>query len=456
MRLSCQLHGQPYSFRNLTEVFGKANELKSGDRLAGVAAETEEERIAAKIVLSEITLADIRNHPLLPPEEDEVSRVIEEQVDESVFQRIRNWTVGQFREELLARDGDAIRQLSTGITAEMTAAVTKLLSNLDLMVLSKKLHHPVRATTTVGLPGRLSMRLQPNHPTDDPDGIIAATYDGLSLGAGDAVIGVNPVDESVEKVESIMRALDEVIQRWAIPTQTCVLAHVTVQMEAMRRGARTGLVFQSIAGTQAGNEAFGVDVALLDEANAMAQQFSVCEGPNVMYFETGEGSELSSEAHHGIDQLTLEARCYGLAKRYQPLLVNTVVGFIGPEYLYDGRQVTRAGLEDLFMGKLIGISMGCDACYTNHTKADQDSNENLAVLLAASGCAYFMSVPMADDCMLNYQSTSPHDGAALRELLGLRPAPEFDAWLEKMGITQDGRLTAIAGDPSAIFSGGVR
>ena len=375
-------------------------------------------------------------------------------MNEKIYEEIRNWTVAELREWLLdeKNGGDAIRRVSRGLTAEMIAAVAKLMSNLDLIYAAKKMRVTAHCNTTIGLPGTFSSRLQPNHTTDDPNGIIASVMEGLSLGCGDAVIGLNPVDDSVESVARILKMFDEFKRKWEVPTQICVLAHVTTQTEAANKfGAPLDLMFQSIAGSQKGNEAFGLNAAMLDEGRATMLSRGTCTGPNVMYFETGQGSELSSEAHNGWDQVTMEARCYGFAKRYNPFLVNTVVGFIGPEYLYDSKQVTRAGLEDHFMGKLTGIPMGCDACYTNHMKADQNDIENLATLLVAAGCNYIMGVPEGDDCMLMYQCTGYHEAAALREVFGLRPIHEFDMWLEKMGFSENGKLTPKAGDASVFL-----
>ena len=322
------------------------------------------------------------------------------------------------------------------------------MSNMDLIYAAKKIRVTAHCNTTIGLPGTLSCRLQPNHTTDDPDGIMASLLEGLSFGAGDAVLGLNPVDDSVESVSRVLKRFDEIRNKWEIPTQTCVLAHVTTQMKAVQNGMPADLIFQSIAGSQKGNEAFGIDGKLIAEARDLALKEGSATGPNVMYFETGQGSELSSEAHFGADQVTMEARCYGFARRYQPFLVNTVVGFIGPEYLYDARQVIRAGLEDHFMGKLYGIPMGCDACYTNHMKADQNDIENLMTLLTAAGCTYFMGIPHGDDIMLNYQTTGFHDTAAMREVFGLTAIPEFQLWLENMGFVENGKLTRKAGDGS--------
>lgn len=433
----------------------KANEEKSGDKLAGIAAETAEERVAAKVVLAEITLADLRNNPAVPYEEDEVTRIIQDDVNESIYEEIRSWTVAELREWILDTEttGDMIKRVSRGLTSEMVAAVCKLMSNLDLIYGAKKIRISAHCNTTIGLPGTFSARLQPNHTTDDPKGIMASVMEGLSLGCGDAVIGLNPVDDSVESVTRILKSFDEFKRKWEVPTQICVLAHVTTQIEAMEKfNAPIDLMFQSIAGSQKGNEAFGITADMIQKGHDLMLKKATSTGPNVMYFETGQGSELSSDAHHGWDQVTMEARCYGFAKRYQPFLVNTVVGFIGPEYLYDSKQVIRAGLEDHFMGKLTGIPMGCDACYTNHMKADQNDIENLATLLVAAGCNYIMGVPEGDDCMLMYQCTGYHEGASLREVMGLRPIKEFDQWLEKMGFSKDGKLTPLAGDASVFLS----
>lgn len=448
MLLRTKLYGRQYEFRDLRELMGKANEPKSGDVLAGVAAATAVERVAARYVLAQVPLQILRQYPAVPAELDEVTAAIEAGIDESAYQTIAAWTVGDLREWLLAdtTSEEMIQQISAGLTPEMVAAVTKLMSNLDLIYAANKIRVVTHCTNTMGERGRLANRLQPNHPTDDLDGIRASIYEGLAYGCGDSVIGINPVDDSLD---SVMRLLDmtyDIIQRWQIPTQNCVLAHVTTQMEALRRGSPVGLLFQSLAGTQAANESFGVTVGLLDEAYALAQQQCWPDGPHFMYFETGQGSALSAEAHHGWDQLTMEARIYGLARRWRPYQVNTVVGFIGPEYLYDATQITRAGLEDHFMGKLMGLPMGCDACYTNHARAAQNDIENLAVLLATAGCNFFMGVPMGDDVMLAYQTTSYHDAAALRQTMRLRPLPEFEQWLEGLGLMAHGQLTAQAGD----------
>ncbi len=453
MKLKTTLLGKTYIFKDLKEVLAKANEEKSGDTLAGLAAADAKERMAAKVVLSAVTLRELRENPVVPYEEDEVTRIIQDDVNESQYRKIQNWTVGEFREWLLSETttGGDIRRVSRGLTAEMVAAVCKLMSNLDLIYGANKITVTAHCNTTIGLPGTLSCRLQPNHTTDDPEGITASVLEGLSFGAGDAVIGLNPVTDSAEQAGKILRRFDEIRNHWQIPTQICVLAHVTAQMKAVREGAPCDLIFQSIAGSQKGNEAFGFSAATLEEARQLLLRDGTAEGPNVMYFETGQGSELSSNAHHGADQVTMEARCYGFAKRFSPFLVNTVVGFIGPEYLYDARQVTRAGLEDHFMGKLTGVSMGCDCCYTNHMKADQNDIENLATLLTVAGCNYFMGIPHGDDIMLGYQTTGFRETAALRELTGKTAIPEFQAWLEKMGFAENGRLTKKAGDGSCLL-----
>ncbi len=453
MILKTKLLGHTYGFSSVKEVLAKANEEKSGDQLAGVAAETAEERVAAKIVLAQLTLGDLRENPVVPYEQDEVTRIIQDDLNERIYREIRSWTVSDLREWLLSETTTEaeILRISRGLTSEMVAAVCKLMSSLDLIYAANKIRITAHCNTTIGLRGTLSCRLQPNHTTDDPDGILASLAEGLSFGAGDAVLGLNPVTDSAERLGQILRMFDQVKNRWEIPTQICVLGHVTTQMEALKAGAPLDLVFQSIAGSQKGNEAFGISGSLLEEARQMALHQGTATGPNVMYFETGQGSELSSEAHNGADQVTMEARCYGFAKRFRPFLVNTVVGFIGPEYLYDARQVIRAGLEDHFMGKLSGIPMGCDCCYTNHMKADQNDIENLAALLTAAGCNYFMGIPHGDDIMLNYQTTGFRETAALREIFGMTAIPAFQQWLEKMGFVENGKLTRKAGDGSVLL-----
>lgn len=453
MILKTQLLGQIYQFRDLKEIFAKANEEKSGDRLAGLAAESVQERIAAKQVLGHLTLGEIRNHPLLPAEEDEVSRIIEEQVSEPVFEMMKNWSVAELREHILDHrtTGEDLLRVSRGLTSEMIAAVTKLMSNLDLIHAAHKIEVITKCNITIGQKGVLASRLQPNHPTDNVEGMKASLREGLAYGIGDAVIGINPVDDSVESVKRLLHATHDFMQAWNIPTQNCVLAHVRTQMKAVEQGAPADMIFQSIAGTEAANRSFGISASLLDEANDMVRKWGTGTGPQRLYFETGQGSELSAEAHYGIDQLTMESRNYGFARRYDPYIINTVVGFIGPEYLYDNKQVIRAGLEDHFMAKMHGMPMGCDVCYTNHIRADQNDIEDLGMLLATAGINFIIATPMGDDCMLNYQSLSYHDVAAIRQTLGRRPAPQFEKWLEKMGIMENGKLTDWAGDPT-IFS----
>ncbi|WP_066368785.1 ethanolamine ammonia-lyase subunit EutB [Neobacillus fumarioli] len=448
MIMKTRLLGQVYQFSNLKELFAKANEEKSGDRLANIAAESVQERIAAKQVLANLTIADIRNHPLIPAEEDEVSRIIEEQVNEPAYRRIQNWTIAELREYILddTTTGEDLIRLSCGLTSEMIAAVAKLMSNLDLIHAANKLEIITKCNIAIGQKGTLASRLQPNHPTDNVEGMLASLKEGLSYGIGDAVIGINPVDDSVESVKRLLQATYDFIQDWNIPTQNCVLAHVTTQMKAIEQGAPADMIFQSIAGTEAANKSFGITASLLDEANQMIRELGTSTGPQRLYFETGQGSELSAESHFGVDQMTLESRNYGFAKRYDPYILNTVVGFIGPEYLYDSKQVVRAGLEDHFMAKMHGIPMGVDICYTNHIRADQNDIEDLGVLLTAAGVNFVIATPMGDDCMLNYQSLSYHDVATLRQTMNRRPAPLFEAWLENVGIMKDGKLTSRAGD----------
>ena len=434
MRMSHTIRGVTYDFAGLKELLAKASPLRSGDQLAGICAATTEERVAARFVLADLPLSHFLDELAVPYETDEVSRLIVDAHNDAAFAPIASFTVGEFRNWLLddQASGEALAALAPGLTPEMAAAVSKLMQAQDLIAVARKIRVVTRFRTTVGLSGRLSTRLQPNHPTDDPVGIAASIVDGLSLGSGDAVIGINPASDNVASVSTLLRLVDYAREKFAIPAQSCVLAHVTTQMEALRQGAPVDLVFQSIAGTEATNQSFGISLALLDEAHQAA-----CElrrgtvGDNIMYFETGQGSALSAGAHHGCDQQTLEARAYAVARRYRPMLVNTVVGFIGPEYLYDGKQIIRAGLEDHFCGKLLGLPMGCDVCYTNHAEADQDDMDTLLTLLGVAGVNYIMGVPGADDIMLNYQSTSFHDALYLRSALGLRPAPEFEAWLER-------------------------
>ncbi|RPI84314.1 MAG: ethanolamine ammonia-lyase subunit EutB [Planctomycetaceae bacterium] len=418
-------------------LLAKASPLRSGDQLAGIAAVSAEERVAACTVLADVPLTRILADPVVPYELDEVTRLICDSHDHRAFEPIADLTVGQFREWLLDYEttSETLAKLARGLTPEMVAAVCKLMRNQDLVLVASKCRVVTRFRNTLGLPGRMAVRLQPNHPTDDPRGIAASVLDGLCYGCGDAVIGVNPATDNLANICVLLEMLAELIARHEIPTQSCVLTHVTSQMEAMRRGAPVDLVFQSIAGTEAANTSFGVSLALLDEARQMALDLKRgTVGSNVMYFETGQGNCLSANAHHGVDQQTLEARAYAVARRYEPLLVNTVVGFIGPEYLYDGKQIIRAGLEDHFCGKLLGLPMGCDVCYTNHAEADQDDMDVLLTLLGVAGCNYIMGVPGADDIMLNYQSTSFHDAQYIRQALGLLPAPEFEQWLLRQGV----------------------
>ncbi len=440
-----------HRFDSLREVMAKASPLRSGDCLAGVAATSEQERIAARQVLADVPLRQFLSEALIPYEDDEVTRLIIDGHDDRAFAPVAGMTVGQFRDWLLsdAATPQALQALATGLTPEMVAAVSKLMRNQDLVLVARKCEVVTRFRNTIGLRGHLAVRLQPNHPTDDPAGIAASIIDGLMLGAGDAVIGVNPASDSVPDLVRLNHVLAEIVARGEIPTQTCVLTHVTNTMQAIRHGAPVDLVFQSIGGTEATNRSFGIDLALLDEAREMALELRRgTVGDHVMYFETGQGSALSANSHHGVDQQTCETRAYAVARRYRPLLVNTVVGFIGPEYLYDGKQIIRAGLEDHFCGKLLGLPMGCDICYTNHAEADQDDMDNLLLLLALAGLNFLIGVPGADDVMLNSQSTSFHDALAVRDILGLRRAPEFEAWLYKQGLTDaTGRLVPARRTP---------
>ncbi len=437
-----------FAFPDLRTLLAKAGPMRSGDLLAGVAADSEAERMAAKMALADLPLRRFLEEPLISPDDDEVSRLILSQHNEAAFAPIAHLTVGEFRNWLLsdATTEQTLRDLTWGLTPEMVAAVSKLMRNQDLVVAARKCRVVSAFRTTIGLPGRMAVRLQPNHPTDDPRGVLASVLDGLMYGCGDAVIGINPVGDNLPGIVSLLRMLDDIRQRFEIPTQSCVLTHVTQTIKAIELGAPVDLVFQSIAGTQKANEGFGISLALLDEAADAVQSLKRgTVGSNAMYFETGQGSALSANAHHGVDQQTCEARAYAVARRYAPLLSNTVVGFIGPEYLYDGKQIVRAGLEDHFCGKLLGVPMGCDICYTNHAEADQDDMDNLLTMLGVAGINFIMGVPGADDVMLNYQSTSFHDALYLREVLGLKRAPEFEAWLERMQVTdRHGRLLGSA------------
>ena len=436
-------------FPDLRTLLAKASAKRSGDELAGLASASAQERVAAQMALADLPLKTLLAEPLV---EDEVTQLILREHSPQAFAPISHLTVGELRDWLLTEQAtpEALAQLAPGLIPEIAAAVSKLMRWQDLISVAAELRVVTRFRTTVGLPSRLSTRLQPNHPTDDPTAITAAVLDGLMLESGDAVIGINPVSDTVESTITLLRLIDTLRLRFRIPTQSCVLAHVTTQMEAMQQGAPVDLVFQSIAGTEAANKSFGVNIAILEEAWQMARELKRGElGDNIMYFETGQGSALSANAHHGIDQQTCEARAYGLARHFRPMLVNTVVGFIGPEYLYDGKQIARAGLEDHFCGKLLGLPMGCDVCYTNHAEADQDDMDTLLTLLGAAGVNYIMGVPGADDIMLNYQSTSFHDALYLRRVLNLRPAPEFDAWLAGDHFL---RLTSEAHHPERLLS----
>jgi len=424
-----------YRFGDLKTLLAKASPGRSGDDLAGLSASSAEERVAAQMALSDVPLKAFLAEQVIPYESDEVTRLILDNHDAAAFAPVAHLTVGEFRDWLLGdqANGEILAALVPGLTPEMAAAVSKIMRLQDLVTAAAKIRVVTRFRNTLGLAGRLSTRLQPNHPTDDPKGIAASIVDGLSYGSGDAVIGINPASDNLASVETLLRLLEQVREQYRIPTQSCVLAHVTTTMDAMRRGAPVDLVFQSIAGTEAANASFGVNIAMLREARDQAQELRRGTlGDNVMYFETGQGSALSANANHGVDQQTCEARAYGLARHFQPLLVNTVVGFIGPEYLYDGKQILRAGLEDHFCGKLLGLPMGCDICYTNHAEADQDDMDALLTMLGAAGVNYIMGVPGADDVMLNYQSTSFHDALYLRSVFGLRPAPEFEEWFEQV------------------------
>ena len=459
MAFTHTIRNERFVFDDLRDLLAKANETKSGDELAGIAARSERERVAAKWALADVRLDELVNQPVIDPDDDDVSRLILDTLDQSAFQTIHSQTVGEFREWLLndQTGQPELHALRWGITPEIAAAVTKLMSNKELVLVASKICNVTRCRNTLGGAGVLGIRVQPNHPADDLAGIILGTLDGLMFGCGDAVIGINPATDSIDSVSNILLAVNRLIETCGIPTQACCLAHITTQLACAASGVPVDLLFQSIAGTQAANASFGITLKLLQEGREQILEQHRSHpvnwiGDDVMYFETGQGSALSADAHHGVDQLTLEARAYGVARTLNPLLVNSVVGFIGPEYLYDERQIVRAGLEDHFMGKLLGLPMGVDVCYTNHAAADQNSADNLLLLLASAGCNYFMGVPCSDDVMLNYQSTSFHDAALVRKLFGLRPAPEFESWLESHGIMQHGHLVASDSQPrSAIW-----
>lgn len=450
MPYTISLSGKSFTFKDVKEVLAKANEVKSGDTLAGIAAESDLERIAAKEVLANLTVRSIRENPVVPYEEDEVTRINQDSIDPVVYDEIKNLTMAELREKILSYSTgeDDIKRLTRGLTSEVVAGVCKLMSNMDLVYAANKVRVTATCNTTIGKRGCLSTRLQPNHTSDNPEGMTASLFEGLSYGCGDALLGINPVNDTVSSLSELLKRLDEVKNKFEIPTQICVLGHITTQIEAVRKGAPADMIFQSIAGSQKGNTAFGFGADTVREAQALLRDRGTAKGPNVMYFETGQGSELSSDSHYGADQVTMEARCYGFAREFQPFMVNTVVGFIGPEYLYDSRQVIRAGLEDHFMGKLSGLPMGCDCCYTNHMMADQNDIDNLSLLLGSCGVNYILGVPTSDDIMLNYQTNAYHDVNTIREILGLRPIAEFERWLEKMGILENGRFTKRAGDPT--------
>jgi ethanolamine ammonia-lyase large subunit len=444
MAFASTIGATTWRFDSLADLMAKASPPRSGDALAGIAATSAQQNVAAKQALADVPLKTFLTEALVPYETDEVTRLILDGHDTTAFTPVSSLTVGEFRDWLLSEAASpaALSRLATGLIPEMAAAVSKIMRNQDLILAASKCRVTTKFRNTIGLPGTMAVRLQPNHPTDDPAGITASILDGLLYGCGDAVIGINPASDNLSVLGDLLRLMDDLIQRFEIPTQSCVLTHVTSAVELVERGAPVDLVFQSIAGTEAANASFGVTLALLQEgldAGRSLKRGSV--GDNVMYFETGQGSALSAGAHHGVDQQTLEARAYGVARAFQPLLVNSVVGFIGPEYLYDGKQIIRAGLEDHFCGKLLGAPLGVDVCYTNHAEADQDDMDSLLTLLATAGVTFVMGVPGADDVMLNYQSTSFHDALYVRELLGLKRAPEFEAWLERLKITgDDGRL----------------
>src|SRR5579863_2598026 len=457
MSYSETIGARTYRFADLKTLLAKASPLRSGDELAGVAAASEEERVAAKMALAQVPLATFLNDALIPYESDEVTRLIIDTHSREAFAEISHLTVGDFRNWLLADTTDtaALTRITAGLTPEMVAAVSKLMRNQDLVLAAKKRPVVTRFRNTVGLPGHMSVRLQPNHPTDDVKGIAASMLDGLMYGCGDAMVGINPATDSLAAITTLLAMVDDFRQRYNVPTQSCVLTHVTNTIAAIEKGAPVDLVFQSVAGTEKANAGFGITLALLREAYDAALSLKRgTVGDNVMYFETGQGSALSANAHHGVDQQTCEVRAYAVARHYNPFLTNTVVGFIGPEYLYDGKQIIRAGLEDHFCGKLLGVPMGCDICYTNHAEADQDDMDNLLTLLGVANVNFIMGIPGADDVMLNYQSTSFHDALYVRDVLGLRRAPEFEDWLEAMQIA-DARGVLLPASPRQPLLAGV-
>ena len=457
MRFAATIASTRYTFPDLRALLARASPARSGDRLAGLAARCDAERVAARFALADVPLTRFLAEPLIPGEIDDVTRIIHDTHDDHAFSPVRIQTVGEFRVWLLSDEADTptLAALAPGITPEMAAAVSKLMRNQDLIAVARKIRVVTSFRNTLGLAGRMSVRLQPNHPSDDLAGIGTSVFDGLMYGSGDACIGINPATDSAAQALLLLQRLDDLRQRFDIPTQTCVLAHVTTMMQVMEKSGPVDLVFQSIAGSQKANESFGISLSVLEEAHDAALSLKRGTlGDNVMYFETGQGSALSADAHHGVDQQTMEARAYAVARRYRPLLVNTVVGFIGPEYLYDGKQIIRAGLEDHFCGKLLGLPMGADVCYTNHAEADQDDMDNLLTLLGVAGCNYIMGVPGADDIMLHYQSTSFHDALYVRNVLGLRAAPEFEDWLMRMGIMDDAHRMRprLAGDAARLLA----
>ncbi len=450
-----QLGSQVYQFANLADVMAKASPLRSGDQLAGVAALSAEQRVVAQMLLADLPLKVFLQETLIPYESDEITRLIIDEHDVAAFAEISHFTVGDFRNWLLKETTTEVElaRIRPGITPEMVAAVSKIMRNQDLILVAKKCQIITQFRNTIGLSGHLSTRLQPNHPTDDVNGIAASIFDGLMYGNGDAVIGINPATDSVSQAVKLMKLMDDVIQHYEIPTQSCVLTHVTNTIEAIELGAPVDLVFQSIGGTQATNQGFGVNLNVLNEAYQAALELKRGSvGNNLMYFETGQGSALSANGHHGVDQQTCETRAYALARKFNPLLVNTVVGFIGPEYLFDGKQIIRAGLEDHFCGKLLGLPMGCDICYTNHAYADQNDMDSLLTLLGVAECSFIMGIPGSDDIMLNYQTTSFHDALYARQALGLRPAPEFDNWLKKMNISPQDNRSQLTNELPASFA----
>jgi ethanolamine ammonia-lyase large subunit len=450
MRLKTKLFGKVYEFKNIKDVMNKASSKRAGDTLAGIAAASNQERVAAKVALANTLLKDIYENPSVPYDDDEVTRVIIDAINVTAYSSIKNLTVAEFREWLMdtKTTESMIKHACNGMTSEMVAAVAKLMSNLDLIYVSRKLRTTRCCNTRIGDRGTLASRLQPNDTTDNLDAISAVIYEGLSYGVGDAMIALNPVEDTVSHMTPIYHRLEEIKQRLEVPTQICILAHVTTQMECLKSGAPVDLIFQSLAGSQKSNESFGINVAMLDEASDLAKHYSSAAGPNFMYFETGEGTEYSSEGDFGTDQATMESRCYGLAKRYSPFLINTVLGFIGPEYIYDRQQQARCALENHFCAKLQDIAIGADDCYVNHMDCDQNDLENTAVLLSMAGCYYFMGIPQGDDPMLMYQSNSFHDTPALREALGLEPAADFKVWLEKWGLWEEGHIGPNGGDAS--------